>query len=127
MPYSCNSSDDGKEDYLGIRGHDCIKSTVAGLDWQTTTCPRARMRTHFSHAVFTLKYISVHTCCPSPSFLFISFSCRAVWQYGVVTAVVTTICGCSIVVGEWDMWLKQCKYFVKDSVFLNKSTLELYA
>ena len=122
MPYSCNNSDDGKEDYLRIRGHDCLKTTVAGLDWQTTTCPRARMRTHFSHAGFTLKYICVHTCCPSPSFSLISFLSRGVWQYS------SNCCGYYYmwvflcVVGEWDMWLKPCKYFIKVSLHQKNMT-----
>ena len=119
MPYSCNNTDDGKEDYLRIRGHDCLKSTVAGLDWQTTTCPRARMRTHFSHAGFTLKYIYVHTCCPSPSFSFISFLSRAVWQYKVVTAAVTTICGCSFCGGGVGYVVKTVQIFHK-SIFTPK-------
>ena len=81
MPYSCSNGDDGKEEYLGIRGHDCLKTTVAGLDWQATTYSIAHMRIHFSHAVFlptTLMFILV--VLPS-LFLIQCCSLRAVWWY----------------------------------------------
>ena len=95
MPYTCNNTDDGKEDYLAIRGHDCLISTVAGLDWQTTTCLIAHMRTHISHAVFllnTFTFISVilpllfnsfHFMSCSMAILSSSYSCGYYYDVGV--------------------------------------------